>query len=201
MLAPLHRHWPSPASRMAGHLSRHHVKLFLGPRVRVLLDLFALLPLFDVMGMQRLLEERFGMTPRCHVFLGAIPTPHEVVVNVVEPLVDDLSLGCVNRDQLFAEPAPEIVHAVTTPSIVLKLLINLLRIRDAMMRTQVSVEPFFLIREVGAAGEVTGPDFGLAVLPSLVSFPVVLAAKLLCAARDCTPIRPVVPFHVLSEIK
>lgn len=131
---------PLQAYHVVYSLGRRRVMLLFRPGVRLGLMGLPLLILHRMLLVQGLLEVSLRVTPADNVHLGRIIPSHEVVVDMIEPLVDVIQLLGVDFDELLTEAAPEIVDAMASSSEVLELHIDCCRVGDVVVGAQVSVE-------------------------------------------------------------
>lgn len=135
-----------------------------------------------------------------HVFLLQPVFTKQVAINVVAPLgpgVDNLSR---DLNEFITEPAPEAWITVPTQSALLLQFINLLAVLFIVMIDEMPLEELSTRQHFVATRNITVPGFKLEMLTALMSFPVILAAKLLATRFVGTPIGLVMPFHMLSKI-
>lgn len=125
---------------------------------------------------------------------------HEVVVDVVKALVPGGDALGREVDAAGAESAPELVLLVRAQVLPLHLLLHQSPVVNLVRVSQVSPERLGMIAHLGARPLarlfVALPRLELDVLGVLVTFPVVLAAKLLLAVGKRAPVWALVTLHV-----
>lgn len=125
--------------------------------------------------------------------------------DVIETLVLGLKSRLQERDDLNTEATPELALPVVANATVSRQSFELVLVREAMVLPQMMLEPLFFLKRFGAMfvrssfnPMVAPPELRLKMLTILMAFPVVLAAKSLCASKIRTSIWPLMPLLMLS---
>ena len=100
-------------------------------------------------------------------------------------------------DKFIAEPAPEAWIAVPTQSAFFQLVLDLLTICEPVMVEEMRPEQLSTRQHLAASLHVAVPGFELEMLATLMSFPIILATKVLVAFPVSAAVGFLMPFHML----
>jgi hypothetical protein len=124
-------------------------------------------------------------------------TSHEVIVNVVEPLIDEMGIW-PDRYQLPAEAAPEGAGAVASSPTALDVLLNDGFVGRLVVSSQMGCGAIRVFK-IPTARALAIQEVALLMLASFVSLPVIFTAKLLVATIGGAAVRPLMALYMLPR--
>lgn len=137
--------------------------------------------------------------PLAHGLLFHSLLAKQVVVNVVAPLCPRVDHFPLHFDKSIAEPTPEAWVAVPTQPAAFQFVLDLLAVRKLVVVEEMRPEQLSTRQHLVAERHIAVPGLKLKMLATLMSFPVILAAKVLIACLVSAAVGFLMPFHVLPK--